>query len=104
MRNVALTAATLALIACGPGRSTFARHPGASVTFDRASQDSKALEIADKVVAASGGAAAWSAAKQLRWSQVISQDGKELLAGEQAWDRWNGRAYGRARREGGDMV
>ncbi|NVB82627.1 MAG: hypothetical protein HOV81_29875 [Kofleriaceae bacterium] len=98
------TLAAAALLACGPGRSTFARYPGAPAAFDRSAQDPKALEIADKVVAAAGGTATWSTAKQLRWQQVISQDGKELLAGEQAWDRWNGRHYGRAKREGGDMV
>ncbi len=104
MRTAALALAAATLVACGPGRSTFARYPGATPEFDRTAQDPKALEIADKVVAASGGTATWSTAKQLRWQQVISQDGKEMLAGEQAWDRWNGRHYGRAKREGGDMV
>jgi hypothetical protein len=107
MRTAVLAAATLAiaaLAACGPGRTTFARYPGAAPNFDRTAQDPKALEIADKVIAASGGAASWSGAKQLRWHQTITQDGKDVLSGEQAWDRWNGRAYGRAKRPEGDMV
>src|SRR3954471_9287316 len=91
--------------ACGgPSRTTYARYPTASATFDRASQDPKALAVADKVIATAGGAAAWEKAKQLRWSQSIVHDGKEVLGGEQAWDRWNGRQYGRAHREGGDIV
>lgn len=97
-------AALVTAVACGPGRTTFARYPGASVEFDRVAQDAKALEIADRVIAAAGGAERWAAAKQLRWSQSVTQDGKEIIGGEQAWDRWNGRHHGRARREGGDLV
>ena len=54
--------AAMALFACGPGRSTFARHPGGPATFDRASQDPKALAVADKVIAAAGGAQRWNTA------------------------------------------
>ena len=96
--------ATVALLACGPGRTTFARYPGSSPTFDRTAADPKALEIADKVIAAAGGAERWNAAKQLRWSQVVMQDGKQVIAGEQAWDRWNGRHHARAKRGDGDIV
>jgi hypothetical protein len=107
MRIASLLSAALlalALSACGPGRTTFARYPGAPVAFERTAQDPKALELADKVLAAAGGAAPWSTAKQLRWSQSVTHDGKEIVGGEQAWDRWNGRAHGRARREGGDII
>jgi hypothetical protein len=103
MRIVTLLAA-FALLACGPGRTTFARYPGAADTFDRTAQDPKALEIADRVLTAHGGADKWATAKQLRWSQSITHDGKEVIGGEQAWDRWNGRHHGRARREGGDLI
>ncbi len=102
MRIVSLLA--VALLACGPGRTTFARYPGAAPTFERATQDAKAVDIADKVIAAVGGPAKWSGAKQLRWSQVVTQDGKVVIEGEQAWDRWNGRHHGRAKREGGDII
>ncbi len=92
------------LVACGPGRTTFARYPGAAPAFNRNASDPKALAIADKVLAAAGGADKWNAAKQVRWSESVVHDGKEVIAGEQAWDRWNGRHHGRMRREGGDMV
>jgi len=96
--------ALVGLLACGPGRSSFARFPGTQATFERGSQDTKALDIADKAIAAAGGADRWKAAKQLRWKQVVTNDGKQVLAGEQAWDRWNGRHHARARREEGDVV
>lgn len=92
------------LAACGGGRTTFARYPNASLAFDRTGQDPKALEVADKALAAAGGAASWAKAKQLKWDQSIVHDGKEVIGGMQAWDRWNGRHQGRARREGGDLV
>lgn len=103
MRIASLLITTL-LLACGPGRTTFARYPGGAAAFDRTAQDQKALEIADKVVAAAGGAEKWNAAKQLRWSQVITHDGKAIITGEQAWDRWNGRHHARAKREDGDII
>ena len=106
MRFVSLLAAlTLAAGCGGPARTTQARYPGAALTFDRTTQDAKALEIADKVLAASGGAAAWTAAKQLRWAQAVSLDGKVTLSGEQAWDKWNGRHWGSVDRgEDGSLV
>ena len=88
------------MAACGGGssRTTYARYPGAAMTFDRTMQDAKALEIADKVLAAHGGGEKWATAKQLRWTESIVHDGKEIIGGEQAWDRWNGRHWGRAKR------
>lgn len=98
--------ATLALgAACGASRSTYARYPQAAATFDRAAQDPKALAVADKMIAAAGGEQKWTAAKQLKWQQTVTHDGKPLITGEQAWDRWNGRHYARAKRgEEGDLV
>jgi hypothetical protein len=104
MRFVSLLAAISLATACGPGRTTYARYPGGAELFDRTSQDAKALEIADQVIAAVGGSAKWTGAKQLRWGQSVQQDGKEVLGGEQAWDRWNGRHWGKAHREGGNIV
>lgn len=103
MRIVFLFA--LVLLACGPGRTTFARYPGAAPTFERTTQDAKAVEVADRVIAAVGGGAKWSSAKQLKWSQAVTQDGKIIVEGEQAWDRWNGRHHARAKRgKEGDIV
>ncbi len=105
MRFVSLLAALSLATACGgPSRTTYARYPGGAEVFDRTSQDAKALELADKVIAAVGGTPKWTGAKQLRWTVSIQQDGKEVIGGEQAWDRWNGRHWAKAKREGGDIV
>jgi hypothetical protein len=94
----------LALVACGPGRTSFQRYPGAPAAFDRASSDAKAVEIADKVYAAAGGPA-WEKAKQVRWRQIVTADGKQTLDVEHIWDRWNGRHLGRLHRtDGTDLV
>jgi hypothetical protein len=85
----------LLVAACGPGRTSFATYPNAPTAFDRAGSDPKALEIADKVFVAAGGPGNWEKAKQLRWKQTVTADGKVTLDTEQAWDRWNGRHYGR---------
>ena len=85
------------LAACGgPSRSTYARHPGAPAAFDRTTANPEALAIADKVLAAHGGAEAWDKAKQIRWKQqIVTEDGKIRGSGEQAWDRWNARHWGK---------
>ncbi|HEX2687793.1 MAG TPA: hypothetical protein VHN14_14300 [Kofleriaceae bacterium] len=93
MMKIAL--AVIAVTGCEPGRSTFARHPTAATAFDRAGADPKALAIADRVVAAAGGAERWNQIKQLRWSESISSDGKVVLSFDGAWDRWNGRHHER---------
>jgi hypothetical protein len=88
--------------ACGgPSRTTYARHPGAPLTFDRAASPKEALDLADKVLAAHGGAAAWEAAKQIRWKQAKLRDGQPAGNGEQAWDRWNARHFARIERDKG---
>lgn len=88
------------LAACGAGRSTFARPPAAAAAFDRAGSDPKALEIADRVVAAAGGMEHWNQAKQIRWSEEYTNNGKTLIAMDQAWDRWNGRHNARLHQAG----
>jgi len=82
------------LAACGPGRTTFASYPGAPATFDKAGSDPKAVEIAEQVFTAAGGPGNWDKAKQIKWHQTVTADGKVTADGEQAWDRWNARHYG----------
>jgi hypothetical protein len=79
--------------ACGPGRTTFAQPPAGATAFDRAGTDPKALEVADAVVAAAGGADKWAAAKQIRWSESVTTGTGEPITFDEAWDRWNGRHY-----------
>jgi len=99
-----LLCSAIVLAACGSSRSTYARYPGAPAAFDRAGSDPKALEIAEKVFTASGGPAHWEKAKQIRWKQTITSDGKVTVDGEEAWDRWNARHHGRLKRGESDVV
>lgn len=89
--------------ACGPGRTTFATYPSGATTYDRAASDPKALEIADRVVAAAGGQERWGAARQLQWSESITTSGAPLEL-VQAWDRWNGRHHQRQNTPVGVLV
>lgn len=104
MRTKTNILVALAVVSCAPSRTTMARYPNAAPAFDRAKSDPKAVEIADKVVAAAGGMDKWNAVKQLRWSLTITNDGKTVFDGEEGWDRWNARFYVRLIQDHGDMV
>ena len=95
----------LASSGCGPGRTTFAAHPSGAPAFDRAGSDPKAVEIADRVITASGGHDRWAAAKQIRWAEsVATEGGKPPVTFEEAWDRWNGRHHLRLHTAAGDII
>ena len=104
MMKTTILFAALAAVSCAPSRTTMARYPNAAPAFDRAKSDPKAVELADKVVAAAGGMDKWNAVKQLRWSLTITNDGKAVFDGEEGWDRWNARSYVRLVQDHGDMV
>lgn len=96
---------TLALCGCSPGRTTFAVHPSAAPAFDRAGSDPKAVEIAERVIAASGGHDKWDAAKQVRWSvSIASGDTRPPITLDEAWDRWNGRHHMKLHTQAGDII
>ena len=76
--------------ACGPGRTSAATQT-TPAAFDVSKSDPKAIEIADQVIAASGGEAAWAKAKQIEFSEKIVVDGQEKVNVHHVWDRWNGR-------------
>jgi len=95
----------LAASGCGPSRTTFAGHPSSAPAFDRTGCDPKAVEIADRVIAAGGGRDKWAAAKQIRWSEsIVTEADTPPLKLEQAWDRWNGRHHLRLHTPHGDVV
>jgi hypothetical protein len=104
--RIALAASVLVLVGCGATRTTFARYPTAAPAFDRAGSDPKAVEIADRVIAAAGGQDKWTATKQVRWSESITtgQAGAPPVTLDQAWDRWNGRHYELVHGAGGDII
>jgi hypothetical protein len=94
----------IALIAACGGRTTYQQFPDAPAAFDRAGSEPKAVEIAEKVFAAAGGTAGWAKAKQIRWRQVVTSDGKLAADGEHVWDRWNARHLGLLHRTDGSRV
>jgi len=98
--------AALLVGGCGAGRTGFANYPAAAPAFDRAGSDPKAVEIADRVIAAAGGQAKWDATRQVRWSESVTtgQAGMAPILFDEAWDRWNGRHYQRLRGTEGDVV
>jgi hypothetical protein len=102
--KVALVFGALALVGCAPKRTSMARYPTAAPAFDRAASDAKAVELADKVVAAAGGMDKWNAVQQIRWNGTVMNDGKVSLEYEEAWDRWNAREYDRLIGDHGDVV
>ena len=89
-RLSAVVALAATVAGCGGGRTAAATQPTAA-TFDPADSDPRAVALADRVIAALGGAAAWDAARQLRWEQRYTRDGKLEGVSRHAWDRWNGR-------------
>ncbi|MEO8703312.1 MAG: hypothetical protein ABI867_24915 [Kofleriaceae bacterium] len=103
MTRLLLCCAIALAAACGSSRSTFARYPGAPAAFDRAGSEAKAVEIADKVFTASGGPGNWDKAKQVRWKQNVTSDGKAAPEIEEAWDRWNARHAGSLTRGDGSI-
>ena len=87
----AVLLATSLAAGCVAARTVAATQPGSPAAFDPAKSDEKAIAIADRVLTAVGGEAAWLATKEIVWSQRILHDGKAVVDGKHAWDRWNGR-------------
>jgi len=105
LARITLLTLLFTTLGCGPGRTTFARYPASAPAFDRAASDPKALEIADRVLAAAGGQDKWNAAKQIRWSaSVTTGKASPPVTFDEAWDRWNGRHYNRLHSAAGDVV
>ncbi len=86
----ALALPTASLVGCGPGR-TAAATQSTPAAFDASKSEPKAVAIADQVLAAVGGEAAWAKARQLSWTHKVTIDGKEVVNAHHDWDRWNGR-------------
>jgi hypothetical protein len=86
----ALTLALLLAAACGPGRTSAATQP-TPAAFDASKSDAQAVALADEVIAAVGGEAAWAQVKQITWQQKVTVDGETRIDSRHSWDRWNGR-------------
>ena len=56
-----------------------------------AGSDPKAVAIADRVMQALGGEAAWNATRYLRFDFAVDRGGKTVMRRAHAWDKWTGR-------------
>jgi hypothetical protein len=90
MKRILLAVLALALGACGPKRTSAATQPSPAA-FDASASDPKALEIVDAGIAALGGYAKWTAAKEIRFELKYTDKGAIKGWFRHAWDRWNGR-------------
>lgn len=90
-RNFRLSVLVVALAAGCPAARTSPATQSTIMAFDAAKSDEKALAIADQVMAAVGGEAAWAKVKQIKWSEQIVVNGQPIARYRHAWDRWNGR-------------
>lgn len=91
-----------ALTACGAARTAPATQPSPAA-FEVQKSDAKAIELADQVIAAAGGEAAWNKARFISWDQKIAIDDR-ALEGHHDWDRWEGRHRGVALMNGVEAV
>jgi len=53
--------------------------------------DPKAVAIADRVMEALGGEAAWNATRYLRFDFAVDRGGKTVMRRAHTWDKWTGR-------------
>ena len=56
-----------------------------------AGSDPRAVAVADRVMQALGGEAAWNATRYLRFDFAVDRGGKTLMRRAHAWDKWTGR-------------
>ena len=56
-----------------------------------ASRDPAAVAVAERTLAAMGGAPAFAAVRTLKFDFVVVRDGKEAARYRHTWDRWDGR-------------
>jgi hypothetical protein len=66
------------------------------------SSDSRALEVADRVLETLGGAEAWSATRYLRFDFAVDREGREVVRRSHTWDKLSGAYRVEAQTAGGD--
>ena len=77
---------TSATPAAGPAAA-----PAHGPTFDPAGSDPRAIEIADRVLVALGGEAAWAGTRNLVFTFAVARGDTELTRRTHYWDRTTGR-------------
>ena len=79
----------LAIAAFGVAALVGAARPAAAVT--PTASDPKAVAVADRVMQALGGEAAWNATRYLRFDFAVDRGGKTVMRRAHTWDKWTGR-------------
>jgi hypothetical protein len=78
----------LAILACLAGLAAAARP---LVAAPPSGSDPKAVAVADRVMEALGGQAAWNATRYLRFDFAVDRGGKTVMRRAHVWDKWTGR-------------
>jgi hypothetical protein len=89
MKPNTLLASLFLLAACG-GRTSPATQP-APAGWDPSKNDPKAVEAAQAMLGALGGATAWAGVKQIEWDVRVVINSKVEALYHHAWDLWNAR-------------
>ena len=80
-----------------------AASPAAAVT--PTASDARAIAIADRVMLALGGEAAWNATRYLRFDFAVDRGGQTVMRRAHVWDKWTGRYRVEGRdKDGRDVV
>lgn len=83
MKNILLLSAlTLSIFACQPTVKEEERQEDSSPSFDTERSDQKAVELADKVIAAHGGIENWNNTRYISWNFLGARD--------LVWDKYTG--------------
>ena len=64
---------------------------GSSSAATPTGSDPEAVAVADRVMQALGGEAAWNATRYLRFDFAVDRGGKTVIRRAHAWDKWTGR-------------
>jgi hypothetical protein len=90
-------AAVLAASGCGGGKTPetgssdeASPAPAAAASFDAAGSDPQAIAVADRVLAAMGGAEAWAGTRALVFTFAVARGDTELTRRTHYWDRARG--------------
>ena len=69
-----------------------------------AEADPKAVAVAERVIEALGGEAAWKGTRHLRFDFAVDREGRTVMSRAHTWDKWTGRYRVEAKNEKGQTV
>jgi hypothetical protein len=102
--TLAVLGAALGAFGLAPPPSRGAASPPASDASRSPASDPKAVAVAERVMDALGGEAAWKRTRFLRFDFAVDRGGKTLMRRAHTWDKWTGRYRVEAKDEQGRPV